>query len=933
MKLLFSILGIFFGAVIGNDWEGALFGLAIGYIFGAHLQLKTGLRDLQQDLKAIKSNLIDSKVDIQSTGESEHIDREAATVTRDAVRQEDEFDSESPTTVSAGQQADDDSEAPTIVPPRRTAIFEENNEAGELDVEIRSSEKTGTNRNPSSFDKIVNYVKHFFTTGNVVVKMGVIILFFGVGFLIDALNLEMPRIEYRLIGIGIAAIIMLVFGWRLRHSRTGYALVLQGGAVGIMYITIFAAAKTFYLMDPFTALLLMVLLVTFSAILAYVQDSQSLAIFGTVGGFIAPILASTGGGSHVMLFSYYALLNTGIFGMAWLKAWRPLNLVGFVFTFVIGAAWGIKYYQPQYFASTEPFLLLFFIFYISIAVLFAHRQAPQLKGLVDGTLVFGVPLVAFTLQAALVRDFEFGRAWSALGMAAIYISLAKLLWHRQVEGMRLLTESFLALGVIFASLAIPYALDGRWTAATWSLEGAAAVWLGIRQSRLLTRNFGLLLQIGASLMFLSTLREPLGATAILNSAYIGCLFTSLAGLFTAYYHYQHLGVLKKWEQNFHFLLLIWGVAWWLGAGVMEIDHHLSHRYHLNATVFFFSISFLVLDVIARRLQWHPAKLVAVVHLPFIIVLVFVSYIDNFGRHPLSNFAYLSWLIAFITQYLLMRRNEQDWHQDILSKWHMGSLWILVFMISWVSADSVNGAIIGSQIWGNVFWGLVPALTILFLTRHNEKLPWPLLAHTESYLRSGLFPLLIVAGIWLFVTCFVEGRPGPLNYIPIANPLELTQLFVLFVLFTWLFECRREKIPQPPLMEVSSLMYTLAGITFLWLNCVVGRAVHFFYGVRFNPDALFDSAIYQASISIIWTLTALTMTGLATRIKHRRLWFVGAALIAAVAIKLFIVDLKDSDTVERVVSFLTVGILLSVIGYLSPLPPKNEKDQNSNEDRT
>ena len=128
---------------------------------------------------------------------------------------------------------------------------------------------------------------------------------------------------------------------------------------------------------------------------------------------------------------------------------------GFVFTFVIGAAWGIKYYQPQYFGSTEPFLVLFFLFYLAIAVLFAHRQPPQLKGLVDGTLVFGVPLVAFTLQAALVRDFEFGRALSALAMAAIYIGLAKILWHKQVEGMRLLTESFLALGVIFASLAIP----------------------------------------------------------------------------------------------------------------------------------------------------------------------------------------------------------------------------------------------------------------------------------------------------------------------------------------------------------------------------------------------------------------------------------------------------------------------------------------------
>ena len=43
-----------------------------------------------------------------------------------------------------------------------------------------------------------------------------------------------------------------------------------------------------------------------------------------------------------MLFSYYAVLNAGILGIAWFKAWRILNLVGFAFTFVIGALWGVQ---------------------------------------------------------------------------------------------------------------------------------------------------------------------------------------------------------------------------------------------------------------------------------------------------------------------------------------------------------------------------------------------------------------------------------------------------------------------------------------------------------------------------------------------------------------------------------------------------------------
>jgi uncharacterized membrane protein len=92
------------------------------------------------------------------------------------------------------------------------------------------------------------------------------------------------------------------------------------------------------------------------------------------GGFLAPILTSTQSGNHVLLFSYYALLNAGILGIAWFKAWRVLNLLGFAFTFVIGVAWGVTRYRPELLWTTEPFLILFFLFYVAIAVLYALRR-------------------------------------------------------------------------------------------------------------------------------------------------------------------------------------------------------------------------------------------------------------------------------------------------------------------------------------------------------------------------------------------------------------------------------------------------------------------------------------------------------------------------------------------------------------------------------
>ncbi|HAO20787.1 MAG TPA: DUF2339 domain-containing protein, partial [Desulfobacteraceae bacterium] len=245
-----------------------------------------------------------------------------------------------------------------------------------------------------------------------------------------------------LAAVAAGGIAMLLVGWRLRESRRGYALILQGGAVGILYLDLFAAAKLYHLIPMGLAFTLMTALVALSGVLAILQDAQGLAAFGAAGGFLAPVLTSTGGGSHVMLFSYYALLNLGILGIAWFKSWRPLNLIGFAFTFAIGTVWGSNYYQPAHFATTEPFLIFFFLLYVAVSILFAHRQPPNLKGFVDGSLVFGLPAIAFALQSALIRQYEYGTSLSALSMSAFYIGLATWLWRSRIDGMRMLTESF-----------------------------------------------------------------------------------------------------------------------------------------------------------------------------------------------------------------------------------------------------------------------------------------------------------------------------------------------------------------------------------------------------------------------------------------------------------------------------------------------------------
>jgi uncharacterized membrane protein len=119
-----------------------------------------------------------------------------------------------------------------------------------------------------------------------------------------------------------------------------------------------------------------------------------------------------------------------------------------------------------------------------------------------------------------------------------------------------------------------------------------------------------------------------------------------------------------------------------------------------------------------------------------------------------------------------------------------------------------------------------------------------------------------------------------------------------------------------------LRYGVPGVAaFVAANGVLIRALHQYTGVAVRFDALMRSMLVQSALSLFWTLLALVLMVLANRLKRRLLWFVGAALLGATVLKLFVVDLSNVAGGERIVSFVGVGLLMLVVGYFAPVPPK------------
>ena len=77
------------------------------------------------------------------------------------------------------------------------------------------------------------------------------VLLCGVAFFFNyAIDRGWLPVEVRLTLAAIGGLALTTVGWRLRESRRDYALVLQGGGIGIVYLTVFAALNLYELIGP-----------------------------------------------------------------------------------------------------------------------------------------------------------------------------------------------------------------------------------------------------------------------------------------------------------------------------------------------------------------------------------------------------------------------------------------------------------------------------------------------------------------------------------------------------------------------------------------------------------------------------------------------------------------------------------------------------------
>jgi len=750
----------------------------------------------------------------------------------------------------------------------------------------------------------------WFSHGNVPVKIGLIVLLVGVAALLRYVTeqgwLSAP-IELRLAGIAAAAIAALGFAWRERERRRIFAVSLQGAAIGVLALTVFAALRLYQVLPAGLAFALLVALVAAAAVLALLQHALVLAVLALITGLAAPILVSSGSGSHIALFSWYAVLNLAMLGLAWYRDWPLLYRLGFSFTFLIGTAWGVLRYVPAQFAGAQFFLSLFFLLYLLIPILVERRRPAGQATRVDAVLVFGLPLFWLPLQAGLLDGRQPAIAAAALAAALLYLTSAAWLLRRWRIGP--LGRAHALLAVAMATVAVPFAFAESTVVMVWALEAAALIWYGIEDKSRISRIAGLaLLSLSTMIWLLWLAVDGYSGPLIGNAGFLGGISLTLGAAIAAW-RYHDGGASARWVN----LLALAALVPWAVAGVTEIGHNVPIKLQNDVFLVWLGLSAAIGASVHRQRAWPVTALACAAALG----LGAVAALGQQGAHswPWGGYGGPAWL-AFIALAWLARRqlacSAARW-QALAALAIQVSLGVMLALVL-IHVAEVRLALASGWHW---LAGALPLLGLLAWLQSGGR-PWPgppLPAGDERHwpLHAGLAVLCL----GLIVSLSEAGPAHPLTFVPLLNPLELTQAAALVLLV-------RSAAAAPG--NNRGWLPWVAALVAVTVTVMALRAVHHLASIAWDGPVLLASETAQATLTVTWTVLGVLAWVSGSRRGLRGLWLAGALILGAVLIKLVLVDRSYLSNVAGIVSFLGFGLLSVLVGYLAPAPPRTEPSE-------
>lgn len=286
-------------------------------------------------------------------------------------------------------------------------------------------------------------------------------------------------------------IALLAGGARMLRGRyLAMGQGLMGGGILVLYLCAYVAGPVLEVVSVPIAFVLMIMVTVIAGFVSVGTNSLLAAIIGLAGGYLTPVLLSTGTANLPVLYSYVLLLSVGILGVARLRQWRLLNYLGFVLTYVLFFASLVSDYDVSRFWLAMWFLTALFM--IHSVIVYVHNVACRSASTTLEIMhLVGNAAVYSCTGWGLVHD-AFGRPYPALltyGLALFYAAHGFVFFRRNLADRALMT-AFVSLAAAFAALTLPLALEKETLTVALSVLALLLLWLGRRIDSGALRLFG-----------------------------------------------------------------------------------------------------------------------------------------------------------------------------------------------------------------------------------------------------------------------------------------------------------------------------------------------------------------------------------------------------------------------------------------------------------
>lgn len=743
--------------------------------------------------------------------------------------------------------------------------------------------------------------------GNPILRVAVAVLMVGVVLLLRFASEHWQlSLGVKLGFIAIAGSVLTAFGYTLQKKNQLFAVALQGVGLAVVFLTLVFSHHFGVIANLTTASILFTILLAITVFLSLKQQAIYLAILALGMAYAAPLVIPQYRPDVVFLFSYYLVINLAVAAVNFIQPWKILNQIAFFATMFIGGSAIAFYAEPAKFDTLDWILWLHIALFIWLSVRYSQNMARvsehekqegiRVPPLLDVGLIFSVPVLGFTLHAYLVHESTQALTIGAAVLAGTYAVLT--FWIKKSHPqLSVLAKSFFILAVAFFALIFPLAKGAHWTAIGWVAQGTALIVWGVTERYRLSRYIGVILVLLSSIalfyQFWANEQFPTLSTSIY----------AIAQFISAFYLLQY----NTKEQHYFSASMFSGIFLCLGmyagavAGVEIMAwHHHGLSPYLMIAIALIAIFSLVVHY-KLRVQWQSLQLILVSLLLLLIFgEVFTSQIFTMFKWP-SILQQGTFLVAAIAlSVLFIMAQPQSGQSGYLKVWAG---------LGWLALATVGLAIFPQM----------PIVALAFVPVVYSL--WAYKSHKTALLHQ--IPVWCLSLLWLLVVSVDIHSAEYLYFVPLFN---LTDFLSIAVFTGLLFIIYQHAFDQDKSLEWTFKIITIL-VGLLVFSSVVVRGLHHYWATPLWSAVIWTNGVVQLSLTLLWVVLAFILTTFSSRRMIRQLWFVGAALLGIVVLKLILLDLSQSATLTRVISFIGAGGVMLIIAYLAPLPPSSAVQKN------